>query len=156
MGEQQVRSDLDIVRADGSVWARFVGWEDRRFDLSRLFFRFVLLPQQVVLSEPWPTPVASLPEPRVFQAHRLSLDAFPEDFFAAHGGIWQRVLAHLVLSRRERKLWRSLQTPDSRRLEWLLGRVVAKTPCASICNNVMAWSSAQPTSKSCLMTTGAR
>jgi len=54
------------------------------------------------------------------------LDAFPEDFFTAHGGIWQRVLVHLVLSRREREIWRSLRTPESRRLEWLLGRVVAK------------------------------
>jgi phosphopantetheinyl transferase len=52
---------------------------------------------------------------------------FPEGFFTVHGGVWQRPLAHLVLSRRERELWRSLDTPEPRRLEWLLGRLVAKT-----------------------------
>jgi len=44
----------------------------------------------------------------------------------AHGGIWQQTLAHLVLSKRERRLWDSLHMPEPRRLEWLLGRVVAK------------------------------
>lgn len=126
IGEQQVRSILDIVRADGRVWARFVGWEDRRFDLSWTFFHFMLSPRDVVVSQPWATPVASLPGSEGFQAYRLSLDAFPEGFFTAHSGIWRRVLAHLVLSRRERELWRSLRTPEPRRLEWLLGRVVAK------------------------------
>jgi phosphopantetheinyl transferase len=54
------------------------------------------------------------------------LDALTPDFLAAHGKIWQRVLVHLVLSRRERDVWRSLRGPDKRRTEWLLGRVVAK------------------------------
>jgi phosphopantetheine--protein transferase-like protein len=67
-----------------------------------------------------------LPEGEELQARQLSLDAFPNDFFTAHGGIWQQVLVHLVLSRRERDIWHSLRTPESRRLEWLLGRVVAK------------------------------
>jgi phosphopantetheinyl transferase len=46
-----------------------------------------------------------------------------------HGArrVWQRPLAHLILSRRERALWRGLKTPEPRRLEWLLGRLVAKT-----------------------------
>jgi phosphopantetheine--protein transferase-like protein len=117
---------LDIVRNDGRVWARFVGWEDRRFDLPRAFFRFLLSPREVVLSEPWPTPLSLLPRLEELQAYRLSLKAFPEGFFTAHGGIWQRVLAHLVLGRRERELWHSLKSPERRRLEWLLGRLVAK------------------------------
>jgi len=126
VGDWQVRSDLDVVQRDGRVWARFVGWEDKRFDLPRALFRFLLSPQNVVLSESQAISVASLPEGEEFQAYRLGLDAFPEDFFTAHGGIWQRVLVHLVLSRRERELWRSLRMPELRRLEWLLGRVVAK------------------------------
>ncbi len=126
LGDRQVRSDLDVVQEDGRVWAHFVGWEDRRFDMPRSFFRLMLSPRDVVLSEPWQTPVVSLPGSESFQAYRLSLDTFPEGFFSAHGGIWQRVLARLVLSRRERELWRSLRTPEARRIEWLLGRVVAK------------------------------
>lgn len=126
VGEQQVRSDLDIVDPAGRVWARFVGWEDRRFDLPHSFCRSLLSPRDVMLSDRWPVPVAALPEAGGFQAYRLSLDTLPEGFFTAHGGIWQRVLAYLVLSQREREQWHSLRTPEPRRLEWLLGRVVAK------------------------------
>lgn len=126
VGEQLVRSDLDIVRLDGRVWAQLVGWEDRRFDLPQAFFRFMLAPGDVLLSEFWPTAVAALPQSAAWQAYRLSLAAFPADFFTAYGGIWGRVLAYLVLGQRERALWLSLRTPEKRRTEWLLGRVVAK------------------------------
>jgi phosphopantetheinyl transferase len=126
IGEQRVRSDLDIIGLDERVWARLVGWEDRRFDLPRAFHRFLLSPQEVTLSQPWPAPVASLPSPADLLVYRLSLDDFPKDFFFAHGGLWGRVLAHLILSRRERALWRSLRSPELRRIEWLLGRVAAK------------------------------
>jgi phosphopantetheine--protein transferase-like protein len=126
VGDWQVRSDLDVVQGDGRVWARFVGWEDRRFDLPRSFFHHLLSPRDTVLSSPWPVPVAQLPDPSAFQCCRLDVDEFPEEFFEAHGGIWRRVLAHLVLSRREREVWRNLKKPEHRRTEWLLGRVVAK------------------------------
>jgi phosphopantetheine--protein transferase-like protein len=126
VGDWQVRSDLDVVRGDGRLWARFVGWEDRRFDLPRSFFRYLLKPRDTVLSSPWPLPVAQLPEPSAFQCCRLDLDEFPEEFFKAHGGIWRRVLAHVVLNRQEREVWRNLRKPENRRTEWLLGRVVAK------------------------------
>jgi len=126
VGNWQVQSDLDVVCEDGRVWARFIGWEDRRFDLPKPFLRFMLSPQDRELSEPWLTPVTLLPATEGILAYRLSLKSFPEDFFTAHSGLWGRVLAHLVLSKRERGLWRSLKTPESRRIEWLLGRVVAK------------------------------
>jgi phosphopantetheinyl transferase (holo-ACP synthase) len=45
----------------------------------------------------------------------------------AHGELWQKVLAHLVLSRGERETWRKLQKSTfRRRLDWLRGRVAAK------------------------------
>jgi phosphopantetheine--protein transferase-like protein len=124
--KQQVRSDLDIVRQDGRVWARFIGWEDRRFDLPTPFFRFMLAPGEIVLSEAWPLAVAALPNAGAWQACRLGLDVFPEGFFTAHGGIWRRVFAYLVLSRRERALWHGLNRSEKGCTEWLLGRVVAK------------------------------
>jgi phosphopantetheinyl transferase len=123
IGEQRVRSDLDIVGPDGRLWARFIGWEDRRFDLAPDFHRLLLAPAEVTLSRPWPAPAAQLPGALV---HRLGLADFPKDFFTAHGGLWTRVLAHLVLGRRERALWQALRLPERRRLEWLLGRLAAK------------------------------
>jgi phosphopantetheinyl transferase len=40
--------------------------------------------------------------------------------------MWSRVLAALVLGRRERALWNAMKSPERRRLEWLLGRIAAK------------------------------
>jgi phosphopantetheinyl transferase/acyl carrier protein len=126
VGDRQVRSDLDVVRADGRVWARFVGWEDLRFDVPWTVSRFALSPRDVVISQPWSTPEDMLSGPEGVRAYRLDLESFPSGYFTAHDGIWRRVLANLVLSRREREVWHGLRTPEPRRLEWLLGRVVAK------------------------------
>jgi phosphopantetheinyl transferase len=126
VGEQQVRSDLDVVGEDGRVLARLVGWWDRRFDVPRDFFRFLNAPGETTLGQPWPVPVARLPAGTSFEAYRLGIDDFPDGFFTSHGGVWQRTLAKLVLSRAEQDLWRSLRVPEPRRVEWLLGRVVAK------------------------------
>jgi phosphopantetheinyl transferase/acyl carrier protein len=123
IGSEQTRSDLDIVGPDGSMWATLAGWQDRRFDVPWSFFEFQLKPRDVMLGRPWPTPVV---RSIGLDAYLLSADDFPDGFFNAYGGIWRRVLAHLVLSRRERELWRRLRTPPPRQLEWLLGRVVAK------------------------------
>ena len=119
-GEQQIRSDLDVVGEDGRLVARLVGWWDQRFDVPRSLIHFLQAPRDVVLGEPVDFEGAA-------RAHRLALDSFPRGFFTAHGGVWQRPLAHLVLSRRERELWRSLPAGDPARLEWLLGRVAGKT-----------------------------
>jgi phosphopantetheinyl transferase/acyl carrier protein len=124
VGDTQVRSDLDIVDGTGRLRTRFVGWWDRRFDLPKAFLRFLNAPRDVVLSQPWPGPT-QLAEAGL-RAHRLGLDAFPPSFFTAHGGVWQRALAQLVLSVRERELWHELRKAEPRRLEWLIGRVVAK------------------------------
>jgi phosphopantetheinyl transferase len=51
---------------------------------------------------------------------------FPEGFFEAHGEFWEKVLAHVALSRVERQTWQRLKGPKRRRVEWLLGRVAAK------------------------------
>jgi len=45
----------------------------------------------------------------------------------AHHGIWLKMLAGIVLGRRERAIWRDLaRASGKRRGEWLLGRVAAK------------------------------
>lgn len=119
ISDQQTRADLDVIRADGSVYARFDGWWDRRFDLPRSFYRLLLAPGETVLSEVW-----HIGESQGLHARRLSLQAFPNALLTVHGGIWQRVLACLMLGRRERVLWNDL--PQAQRLPWLIGRVVAK------------------------------
>lgn len=120
-GEHEISSTLDVVRSDGRLCARFVGWDDRRFDLPAAVPALLVRPDTVMLSEPWPVPGAGEAAVR-----RVTLDAFPRGWFDAFGGLWRRVLAALVLGRRERAIWRELTLPEARRLQWLLGRIAAK------------------------------
>jgi malonyl CoA-acyl carrier protein transacylase/phosphopantetheinyl transferase len=124
-GDHQVRSDLDVVRADGSLWARFEDWEDRRFDLPDAAFQGLLRPSSSRLAQPWQAVNDTVDASGVI-AFRIGLDAFPPGWLHAHGGMWARVLAGMTLSRRERAIWHSLKAPERRRLEWLLGRIAAK------------------------------
>jgi acyl transferase domain-containing protein/4'-phosphopantetheinyl transferase EntD len=124
IGEWQVRSDIDIVGLDGRLLMQLVGWWDKRFDLPDRFYRLRSSPHAVLLSTPWPAPIARFSQPEAFSCCRL--DEFSQDLFEASGNIWQRALAHLVLNRREREAWRSLKGPNRRRSEWLLGRAAAK------------------------------
>src|SRR5688572_29392121 len=52
-GERGVRSQLDVVRSDGRLWASFEDWEDRRFDLPQDAFRALLQPLSSRLSRRW-------------------------------------------------------------------------------------------------------
>jgi acyl transferase domain-containing protein/phosphopantetheinyl transferase len=126
LNEQHVRANFDIVRSDGRGWATFTGWEDRRFDVPPPFFRFLLAPVSTTVSTSWTAPIAGLAQPNTLVAVRVCVDDFPEGFFSANGGIWQRVLTHMILDERERAMWDALQTSPPRRLEWLLGRLAAK------------------------------
>jgi acyl transferase domain-containing protein/phosphopantetheinyl transferase len=124
VGDAQVRSTLDIVTEDGRLHARILGWEDRRFDMPRSFYELRTAPATSFLSAPWPVPLAGLPGDGGLECARM--DQLPEDFLESGGGIWRRVLAHLVLGRAERQAWTALEGSGKRRDEWLLGRVAAK------------------------------
>lgn len=121
----RIRATLDVVGADGHVWARFDGWEDRRFDVPPAAVQLLLKPATAALSTAWNAPVAGA-RPIGVAARRLGVDAFPADWLTSHGGLWARVLAAAVLSRRERGYWEALKLPPVRRNEWLLGRIAAK------------------------------
>jgi acyl transferase domain-containing protein/phosphopantetheinyl transferase len=125
VGDHQVRSDLDVVGADGRLWARFEDWEDRRFDLPKPAFRGLLHPASARFSHPWPLVNDTADMNRII-AFRIGLDTFPPGWLHAHGGMWSRVLGALALSRRERAIWHGLKGPERRRLEWLFGRIAAK------------------------------
>jgi acyl transferase domain-containing protein/phosphopantetheinyl transferase (holo-ACP synthase) len=122
-GEQELRSTLDIVGADGRLWARFEGWDDRRFDLPPIAHQLLLHPATASLSDRWPAADEAGSEVVSF---RIGLDAFPAGWLNEHGGLWRRVIAALVLGAEERAIWRSSKMPAARRLEWLLGRIAAK------------------------------
>ncbi len=120
-----IRSDIEVVAQDGRRLARLAGWEDRRFDLPESLFRLRVSPRDQMLASPWMSPITSLPDAQAYVCCRV--DDVPSELLRGHGRIWEQVLAHLVLSRRERKVWRDLATAvDRRRHQWLLGRCAGK------------------------------
>lgn len=121
-----VESDLDIVLPDGTLWARLEGWTDRRFDLPVEYIRFLLDPSRTALSVPSSLLADRWAEFAPFTLHVFQTAWFPQAVFTGQDGIWTRALAHTVLSRRERPIWQTGDLGEKRRLDWLLGRVVAK------------------------------
>jgi acyl transferase domain-containing protein/phosphopantetheinyl transferase len=124
-GEERIRASFDLVHADGRIWARFDGWEDRRFDVPPIILNLLLTPEIVALAQPWPgLPMG--PGLERFVTRRLGTDMFPPGWLSAHGHLWTRVLAANILNRAERERWHAMQAPHGRRTEWLLGRIAAK------------------------------
>ena len=122
--DDTVISDIDVVAADGTLRARMHHWEDRRLDLPRRLYDFRIAPDEVLLSDEWPQGIDGLGAAGAAKACRLRI---PRRLLEAHGGIWLRVLAYLVLGSNERQQWHRLAAaPMQRRLHWLAGRIVAK------------------------------
>jgi phosphopantetheinyl transferase len=116
MGTSQIRSDLDLIGADGRCWMQLVGWEDKRFDVPERFHRFWVAPRETSLGQSWQGPLARVPAAASVEGHRL------EPFLENGNAIWKDLWASLVLTRRERHSYRRNRTPN----EWLLGRAAAK------------------------------
>lgn len=118
-----MRSDIDVISADGRVQCRVTGWWDKRFDLPERFFRARLDP-------------AGQPVSRAFDAWDTRpdgvsvavLEDISDDLLGGSGGIWAGVLAGLVLTANERADWEALRTSavPRRQNDWLRGRVAAK------------------------------
>jgi phosphopantetheinyl transferase len=120
VGEQNVRSDIEILDGHGHVWMRLLGWEDKRFDLPAHLRPLLGSSTQGEVSTAWAEPISAFPQPELFACRRVN-GIVPSD-----QPFWKRVWAGRILSRTEREEFRHLRTPDGRQLEWLAGRTAAK------------------------------
>jgi acyl transferase domain-containing protein/4'-phosphopantetheinyl transferase EntD len=120
--DRLIRSDIDVLGDDGRLHCRLSGWWDRRFPMTKQFEDLLCNPREGFLSLDCPeiagTP-AGAEQTQVCLFHPASPD------LQDHDRLWERVLAHLVLSRRERAEWKDIVEP-ARRLDWLAGRIAAK------------------------------
>jgi acyl transferase domain-containing protein/phosphopantetheinyl transferase len=121
-GEHRTSAEIEVVDLEGACRIRLTGWADKRIDMPEAFYRLRIDPAREQLSGDWPALSSAL---GVVGATCRRLDV-EEAFFGSDGGIWIDVLAHIVLSRRERASWTSSGQSQQRRLQWLLGRVAAK------------------------------
>lgn len=124
MGETQMSSDIDLVFSDGRLFARLEGWENRCFHQPANFLQLRISPRESQLSSPWEIATLGLAPTEEVSCCRLG--GFPQEFLEDYGSIWLKVLAHIVLGRKEREVWSNLNGAFKRRREWLLGRCVAK------------------------------
>ncbi|RIK47375.1 MAG: hypothetical protein DCC57_14580 [Chloroflexi bacterium] len=120
----RVTSDIDLLDESGALRVRLLGWEDKRFHISRRLYSFILRPGRNALSDAWPAPLdgVSLRQDQDVVCRRIGDWAVWESNF----DFWATVLAHLALNPRERAVWRGLTGPPPRRRDWLLGRIAAK------------------------------
>ncbi len=119
IGDQLVRSDIDVIDPAGRLWMRLTGWEDKRFDVPTQFHALTRVSKSAPISEEWTLPIAGYPGDGLLECRRL--DAALRD-----RAFWKDVWSHRILSRWERGEFRALDLPEARALEWLGARTAAK------------------------------
>ena len=121
LDDERIASDIELVDAKGRLRIKLNDWTDRRFDLSRPASLFVLSPGSHMLSESWPVEgeVAG-------SVTRRWLDTAAPSFSDLDASIWQKVLAHVILSRSERAEWAMQYGKPASLKDWLLERLAVK------------------------------
>jgi phosphopantetheinyl transferase len=118
-----ILSDFRLYAPDGTLFADLTGLRHRRIIMPEIMHHF-RGSREVLLSTPWELPVAAA-SPADHPACSL-LRSELVDLAGSDGEVLLAVLAHIILSRRERRHWYEMQAAAKRRREWLLGRLVAK------------------------------
>lgn len=122
-GHARITSDIQLLAEDGALLAQLRGMHHHRTKLPKILHLF-RGSREIMLSSPWPLPLASRPDSKKLTCNRL--DPLPVNFSDTEGRIWLTVLAYLVLSKAERQTWLHLSGPDKRRIEWLMARLTGK------------------------------
>jgi phosphopantetheinyl transferase len=114
-----------MVDSKGRIWARLVGWEDWRFYIRDEFYTFWRLPDRTVTSqsclELFPILREVLHGEQPFECRIMLIP--PEGL--GHE-IWAHSWMYEILNHRERGIYGNLDGQKSEKVEWLLGRMIAK------------------------------
>ncbi len=122
--ESVIRSDIEVLDRQGKVYYRLEDWQTRRFRQPPNFLHLRVSPKDAFIALPWTAPLAGLASGQPLVCRRVE-ELTPEFLDSSHG-VWLKTLAYLVLSAREREVWRRMPAVPKRRREWLLGRCAAK------------------------------
>jgi hypothetical protein len=116
-----IHSDIEVLDRAGKVFYRLDNWETRRFPQPPRFLRLRIDPRATYIATPWKEPIAGR---RGVACCRV--EDLPQEFLESSHSVWLKTLAYLVLSRRERATWDTMQLPPKQRYDWLLARCAAK------------------------------
>jgi phosphopantetheine--protein transferase-like protein len=115
----RIVSSFYFFTEHGELFAELKGWEDRLFEPP---FDFNFLRQSPV-NQFLAKPLNILPK---HEDIRCCLFRISNNDLESHWMIWKRMLSYIVLSRKEREMWRSVNGAGKRQGDWLRGRVAAK------------------------------
>lgn len=116
--EDELEAEMQVWDDKGKSIVRIEGWRDKRWIFPDSLHECRREPQASYFSEAWMTSetgsicryIAPLSQP----------------FFEETAGIGKKILAHIMLSRTELKFWYGIPERGPGRMEWLMGRTVAK------------------------------
>ena len=118
----RIEAHFDVFDEQGRLIVRAANWGSRTFTIAKNLHHFRIDPVTRFMSEPWMTQALA---PRGMAARLLQ--PFAEGYLDQGGGLWQRMIANLVLNSDERRIfYRELPATGPRREEWLVGRIAAK------------------------------
>jgi acyl transferase domain-containing protein/phosphopantetheinyl transferase len=117
-----LRGEFVAFAADGTPLFRATGWRDRFFAMPQNFCRARGQPREEFYGDEASQLFGALPDGALV----WRVPPFPAKFFDIAGGIWRRVLSRTILSREERKHFKSLVADTGKADEWLIGRLAMK------------------------------
>jgi acyl transferase domain-containing protein/phosphopantetheinyl transferase (holo-ACP synthase) len=132
LSDLQIRGEVSVLTPAGQLYMQVRGWESRTFDLPETFYGMLHGKPDLVLGTEW-TALQRCAPPHVRCAVR-KVGGFSRELLLGSGQIWLKVLAHQVLSRKERQSWDALDDDDDLRMRWLLERAASKDAVRSLMN----------------------
>ncbi len=115
-------SNADVVDESGRLRFQVRGLRHRRVVIPSIFHDF-RGSRQVRLTSTYDQQMSSSPEGT--PVHCRVGDRIHPDFWLREGGLWEKMLAYIILDRQERELWCRWASATERR-EWLLSLLAIK------------------------------
>ena len=115
--------DIRVTDTAGHPILSCCGWEELSGRAERSLHDFVMNPSKYFISQPLPP--ALLPDADASILGAVYVNSNP-DFFVSNQELWLSALSSAVLTESERENFADMGGSPHRRLEWLLGRTVAK------------------------------
>lgn len=118
-----IRSDIDILQENNSLWGSIKGLCHKRLDIPELVHHF-RGSREVLLSDS--VEIDLVDEVNAIDYNLSLLPTGKIELSGADGELVQEAIAHIILNPRERDVWHGLLYPENRKREWLFGRVSVK------------------------------
>lgn len=118
----KVLSDVELRDPSGRVVLRVLGRSDETVQLPTGLYHYGSAPRQPVMTRDITSLFAGVPG--LDAALVCEIGSVGSPIVVKH--LWQRALAHMILSRAERQTFESIKRPPVLTAGWLFGRVVAK------------------------------